>query len=153
MKNEKIMSIVLVGIMAIGLSAMAFADSPQEIYSDLSGLSQEEAWNLRNDLDKTFGELAEENGFYDEFFTLNQADKFEMIDEKVADGTISLEEATDLKASLENCDGSQMNLLEGIGFRRGASNEKGQGLRDGSNGQMERASENSAPKGMGNGRR
>jgi hypothetical protein len=105
---KKLVSIILIGVLAIGLGAMSFADvanSPAGVYASLAGISATEAYELKG-VDKTFGELAEENGFLEEFELATLSGKLAIIEEKVADMTLSQEDADEIIARINDCEGT-----------------------------------------------
>ncbi|MBN2259176.1 MAG: hypothetical protein JW702_01375 [Clostridiales bacterium] len=119
---KKLVTIVLIGVLAIGFGAFAFADalsSPAEVYANLEGIEVADAYVLKG-TDQTFGDLAKEAGIYDAFVAANLEGKIAMIDEKVADGTLSAEDAAAIKLEIENCEGtsSKLGQLYNLAFGR-----------------------------------
>jgi hypothetical protein len=105
---KKLISIVLIGVLAIGLGAMSFASaysSPSEVYANLANKSVAEAYRLKG-AEGTFGDLAKENGFYKEFSAATLAAKIAMVKDKAADGILTTEDAAEIIAQLEDCDGT-----------------------------------------------
>lgn len=105
---KKLVSIILIGVLAIGFGAISFADaftSPVEIYSELAGVTVAEAYELKG-TDKTFGDLAKEEGFWDEFVEATIAGKIAMVEARVADGTLEQEDADSIIEQLNDCDGT-----------------------------------------------
>lgn len=82
MKNSKrLVSLLLVGVMMLGATGFAFADAPfvpASIYAGLTGITEEEAYDLRLSSGSTFGELATEAGVYDAFKEAALAGKITM---------------------------------------------------------------------------
>ena len=122
MKNTKrLVSLLLVGVMMLGATGFAFADAPfgpASIYAGLTGITEEEAYDLHLSSGSTFGELATEAGVYDAFKEAALAGKITMLNEMVADGDLSQEDADKIIAQLEDCDGTQSRILQGsnLGF-------------------------------------
>jgi len=132
MKMKKFVSTILVGTLALSLGIAAFANA-SETYSNLAGVTVEEAFEERG-TDKTFGELAEEKGFLDEFTKAMLEEKKEWLDALVKDGRLTQEKADEILKDLENCTldpGSRRGLIReyNLGFGRNTN----RGLRDGSN--------------------
>lgn len=110
---KKLIAITLIGVLAIGLGAMSFADafsSPAQVYADLAGVDVATAYELKG-TDKTFGELAEENGFLDAFEAATLSGKIAIVNARVADGTLSQEDADAIIEQIENCDGDPQSRL------------------------------------------
>ncbi|GMQ60391.1 hypothetical protein AN1V17_47910 [Vallitalea sediminicola] len=137
MKKTKLITFGLLGSLLVGMAA--FAATPAQIYSELTGVTEEEAYELRQE-GKTFGELAEENEVYDEFVEKMLDEKTALVEEKVEQGQLTREEADEFIASLKenagNCDpsnpqrlGQKIGLNRGMGNGQGACN--GNGLRNG----------------------
>lgn len=123
---KKLLVIGLVGVLAIGLGAMSFADafsSPAEVYADLSGTSVAEAYELKG-ANKTFGELAEENGFLNDFEAATRAGKINMVQARVADGTLEQEDADEIISQINDCEGTRESRLGQLfNMRFGQNNE------------------------------
>lgn len=150
---KKTFVILAVVILAMGTMALSFAGSrfsPAEIYADLTGTTEEAAYALKLETGKTFGELAEAAGVYDAFREATHANKVAWINEKVASGELTEEEAAQIIENLENCTGdrSQSGMMKGLfgrngtgkgcdgtglgnGNGQGAANGQGTGLRNG----------------------
>lgn len=110
---KKMMAIVLIGIMVLALGAMSFADafsSPAQVYADLAGIDVAEAYELRSS-GMTFGELAQEEGFYEEFAAATLEGKIVILNQLVADGTMTQEDADAIIEQLEDCDGTMTARL------------------------------------------
>ncbi len=139
MKKSVVM--LAVAVMMLGTMGVAFADAswgPAAIYADLTQITEEEAYALKVEKDMTFGELAQEEGVYDEFKAAALAGKEEMLDQLVKDGKITQEKADEVLAAMEACDGDSQGLLKGTGLfgqrngnGRGAGNGQGNGARVG----------------------
>ncbi len=116
---KKILSLALVGVIAVGAMGMSFAASPfgaAEIYSKYAKVSLEDAYEVRLEKEMTFGELAEEYGFFDAFHEEMYALKVERIEALVEEGTITQEEADEILLAMETCNGSQQSLMHGRFF-------------------------------------
>ncbi|MCT4688166.1 hypothetical protein [Vallitalea sp.] len=142
MKKTKLITFGLLGSLLVGMAA--FAATPAQIYSDLTGITEEEAYELRQE-GKTFGELAKENEVYDEFVDKMVEQKIALIEEKVEQGHLTREKADEfianIKENASNCDPSNPQKLGrkiGLGRRkgngRGACNGNGYGRRNGGRG-------------------
>ena len=122
---------VLVAATSIGVYA-AESMSPAQTLSELTGKSVEELYEAKGDL--TFGVLAEELEVADAFRTNMVAHKMAIIEERVAEGTLSREAADEMMAVIlenqENCDGTGLNRGDeklGLGFGRGNGMGNGNG--------------------------
>jgi len=107
-KMKKFVSMMLITVLAIGMGTMSFAgafSNPAEIYADLAGISVAEAYALKG-AEGTFGDLAREEGFYEDFVAANLAGKTAIIEGLVADGTLTQEDADAILLEMANCDGS-----------------------------------------------
>jgi len=90
---KKILVLTLVLAMGIG-TATAFADTPSEILEDISGVTQEQQRDARDE-GKTLHDLAEENGVTSEFNTRLIADYEDRMAELVSEGKITEEVAAE----------------------------------------------------------
>ncbi|GAB6107361.1 hypothetical protein [Fusibacter bizertensis] len=128
---KKVLLILTVGILVLGTMAMSFADgifNPAQVYGDLVGITEEEAYNLHIDSDKTFGTLASEAGVYESFSSIMLESKTQYINQLVTDGKITREQADAILANLANCDGTGQGILRdslGYGMGMGANGEYG----------------------------
>ncbi|MCF8019183.1 MAG: hypothetical protein K9L62_07190 [Vallitaleaceae bacterium] len=116
-------ALVLVAATSIGVYA-AENMSPAQSLSELTGMSVEELYEAKGD--QTFGVLAQELEVEDAFRTDMVANKLAIIEERVAQGTITREAADEMIAVIlenqENCDGTGLNqgdLRLGLGFGQG----------------------------------
>ncbi|MEA3422230.1 MAG: hypothetical protein U9Q80_00220 [Bacillota bacterium] len=110
---KKMISIILIGVLAIGFGALSFADAfgnPAETYSNLAGITVAEAYELKG-ADQTFGDLAKESGFWDDFVAATLAGKIAIVEARLADGTLTQEEADEIIAQINDCDGSGESAL------------------------------------------
>jgi len=129
----------MLGVSAMGVYA-ATAQTPAEITAGLTGKTVEELY-IQHQEGSTYGEIASEAGFLDAFKEQSLIAKKAILDERVAAGTLTQEEADAYYAALvENqltCDGSGDNALKmenglGFGAGNGLHNGTGQGLKNGS---------------------
>lgn len=141
---KKVLSLALVGVLAFGAMGMSFAASPfgaAETYANIAGITVEEAYAVKLANGGTFGDLAKENGLYDEFSAAVLSSKITMINGLVKDGKLTQAEADALIASLENCDGTQQHLLRGtlnFGMRARSGEFQGEGAKLGLGSQFNR---------------
>lgn len=123
---KKLSKIVVIGILAtMLLGVVAYAASPADIYSELAGVTAEEAIQQRQE-GKTYGELAQEADVYEEFIQKMQEEKIALIEQRVEEGLMTREDAdafiAALKENMGNCDpsnpqrlGRQYHLRQGNG--------------------------------------
>ncbi len=141
-KLKKLTKLIIGGVMVLSLGAVAFADSvmtPAQIYSDVTGKSVEEAYEDRQS-GKTYGQLAQEEGKYEEFKEQLLENRKDLLEERVAEGTMTREQADSIIERMEECDGTNQgqNRL-GLGRLNGAcgngqcgtGNGQGQGFGQG----------------------
>ncbi|MHB1454011.1 MAG: DUF2680 domain-containing protein [Saccharofermentanales bacterium] len=158
MTKAKKMAIPVVLALAIGaISFTAFAassySSPAEVAAALTGKSVDEVTAQKSEDGTTYGSIADEAGKLEEFKTEMVALKKDILDEKVAAGTMTQERADEILAAIElnmaNCDGTGSGRTgEGMGAGFGFGKGNGQGMRNGQgNGQGMR---NGQGGGMGN---
>ncbi|WMJ78830.1 MULTISPECIES: hypothetical protein [unclassified Sedimentibacter] len=132
MKKSK--KIILAGVAAFTLaitSVTAFAfttGSPAEIFAGLTEKTVDEAIDLRYESGKTFGQLASDEGVWEEFNTEMLEGKKSLLDERVANGYLTQEEADEIYSGIlertEYCDGygiggGRMGCNYGNGFGQG----------------------------------
>ena len=133
---KKLLLTLAVGILVLATMALSFADAvinPADIFAKLKGITTEEAYDLRSESGKPFGVLAQEEGFYDAFKAANLEAKKVILDDLVAKGELTQEEADDIYANLEACDGTQQHMYKGIfGNGDGRNAEGRNGACDGS---------------------
>lgn len=159
---KKTLVVMVVAVMILGTMSVAFADAswgPASIFAKLSGMGEEDAYNVKVESGLTFGELAksEEYDFYDEFKELALAGKEVMIAQLVEEGKLTEEQAEEILLAFENCDGTKTEMLKNSGlFGLKAGNGQGNGLRaqDGEGeGTQQRLGGNGQARGMGQMRR
>lgn len=133
---KKILSIALVGAITLSMGTIALADtlkSPAKIYGDLTDKTLEEVYDLQGD-DKTFGQLAEDEGVLDDFRAANLEAKKQVLAQRVKEGLISEEEADAILKAIEENDcitpgENRVGQKFGVGFGRGNGMGQGQGQR------------------------
>lgn len=125
-------ALVLVAATSIGVYA-AESMNPAQTLSELTGMTIEALYEAKGD--KTFGVLAQELEVADAFRKDMIANKLAIIEERVANGTLTREAADDMIAVIlenqENCDGTGLNQGEGkigLGFGRGHGMGNGHGF-------------------------
>lgn len=102
---------VLIGAGA-GFAYASSSYSPADIYADLTGVTVEQAYATKLESGKTFGELADAAGVYEDFQAASLAAKTTMIEEMVASGELTQEEADEILAALATCDGTSQGILK-----------------------------------------
>ena len=110
---KKLMVGVITGILVLSMGVISFAstfESPADEYANLMGISVEEARLERGD--KTFGQMAEENGILDEFRENMLELKKERLSNLVKEGRITQEKADEIL----------MKINEGCTFEKGSRN-------------------------------
>ncbi len=150
MKNMKKILVAGAIVMAIGAtSAVVFAASvyktPAEAAAGLTGKTVEQVIEERQETGKTYGTIAKDAGMLEEFVDENLQIKKDALEKKVADKTMTREQADVILKALEensaNCDGTgsaKIGQKYGAGFGSGSGNGtrngggNGNGARDGS---------------------
>lgn len=133
MKKKTILIVGLLLVASIGTVAFATDGytNPSEIFSGLAGITVDDAHELRMD-GKTYGELAEEQGFLEEFEKLNLENRIALINLRVEEGTITQEKADEIITILENHDCDELGEARiGIAFGMKFGNGSGEGFGDG----------------------
>ncbi len=123
------MILAMRGLMAAGavaLGAFGIGGAPADIYADMKGISTDEAIEISRDSDTRFSELAYEEGeeFWEEYKDTLIEERTGLLEEKVADGTITQEQMDLMLANmterLENFDPEDPNYGAGsCGIGRG----------------------------------
>lgn len=138
---KKSVVVLAVAVMLLGSMSVAFAEaswSPAKTFGEMKGMTEQEAYEYRNEQNKWFGELVQAEGeeFYVEFSKEILEAKKAMLKEMVGLGKLTQERADEILAKLEACDGTQMRVMQGTGlfgnrdgegFRGGFGGQKGQG--------------------------
>lgn len=139
MTKAKKLAIPVVLALAIGaISFTAFAassyGSPAEIAAALTGRSVDEVTAQKSEDGTTYGSIADEAGKLEEFKAEMIGLKKDILDEKVAAGTMTQERADEILAAIEenmaNCDGTGSGRTGqgmGAGFGKGNGQGRGQG--------------------------
>lgn len=138
MKNfKKIIAVglAIIALTATSITAFAFgADSPAEIVANLTGKSVENITEQAIESGNTYGQIAYDEGLWEEFSKEMLESKKAFLDEKVADGTLTQEEADEIYANIlerqEYCNGiGGYGGMMGYGF--GSNNGRGTGFGQG----------------------
>jgi len=149
MKKFKKITVVGAVVLVIGaMSVTAFAASlstPAEVLSGLTGKSVDSVIEERTDTGKTYGTLADEAGVLDAFKAETLDARKAVLDERVAAGTLTQEQADAILAEMAEhqltCDGTGTaahigqamgaRFGGGMGGRHGAAAGQGMGVRQG----------------------
>ena len=149
MKNtKKIISTLGLSLMVLGSSAVVFANdipTPADLLSDLTNQPVESIVEMKSD--SSYGKVAVELGVSDSFKALMLENKKAILDLRVAEGRITVEQANEiyekLTSHIENCDGSSIRVdgekmflgfgngngkMSGVGNGEGRGAQKGQRL-------------------------
>lgn len=145
MKKKIIITLVVMTLLMTITALAVTIKSPSGILSEITGIAEEQLQEQRQNGAK-YGQIAEENGVAEEFKQSMLENKFAIIDERVAQGKLTQEEAEEFKNTLnermESCTGEcteNEKLGQQYNMRFGASMNNGQGLKKGTG------------KGLGNG--
>ena len=147
---KKLVAILTLTVLIGAGAGFAYASSsvrPAEIYANLAGVTVDEAYDLKLESGKTFGELAQEAGVYEDFQAATLAAKTTMIEEMVTSGELTQEEADEILAALATCDGTSQGILKdalnlgqklmnGNGRNAGQGRGCASGICDGSSSQL-----------------
>lgn len=98
-KNRKATVVILVVLALLATSFTAFAytvSSPAEILAGLTGKSVEEVTDERYETGLSYGQMAYDEGLWEEYNDKMLESKKAYLDEKVKDGTITQEQADDI---------------------------------------------------------
>ena len=127
--------IVAMGVTSITVFAASKYDSPAEAAAALTGKSVEEVIKIRQEENKTLGTQVDEVGKLDEFKQEILEQKKEILQERVADGRLTQEQADEILFNLEtnqaNCDGTGLGSGMMNGYRNGNGNGFGNGMMNG----------------------
>ena len=124
--------VLAVAVTAITSFAASEYNSPAEALAALTDKTEEQIIQERQESGTTFGAIAEENGVLEEFKAEVLQIRKDRIEAKVADGTLTREEADEIIQAIEermaDCDGTGSS-----GNRRifGARSGRGGGSRNG----------------------
>ncbi len=143
MKNIKtyIVAATMVGLLGVTGTAFAAANStPAEITAGLTETTVDKV-NAERVAGKTFGAIAGEAGKLDEFKAQILEQKKALLDQRVADGTLTKEKANEIFKSITTnqatCDGTGTAKIcknTGAGFGLGQGMGNGAGQRNGGGG-------------------
>ena len=122
------------GVTSLTVFAAAKYDSPQEALAGITGMTVEEITEERFDENKTYGEIAAEAGKLDEFKEELFEQKKEIIEERVAEGSLSRENADEILDRIEDNQGTCFGdgergsgMMGGFGFMFGNGSGGGRG--------------------------
>nr|WP_312579664.1 hypothetical protein [Sedimentibacter sp.] len=101
-KKFIIVGLAVVVLAATSLTAFAVTgnSTPAEILTNITGRSTEEVTAQKLELGKTYGEIANDEGLWEEFNDKMLENKKTFLDEKVAEGTLSQEKADEIYESI-----------------------------------------------------
>jgi hypothetical protein len=123
---KKIISIVLIGVLAIGFGALSFADgfgSPAETYADLKDMTVEDAY-IEKGQNGTFGDLAKANGLGDNFSAAMIKNRTSVLQEKVESEEITQDQADTIITQMADCNGDgEAHIAQSLEMRFGADSE------------------------------
>jgi len=120
--------VIAMGVTSVTVFAASKYDSPAEAAAALTGKSVEEVIKIRQEENKTLGTQVDEVGKLDEFQQEILEQKKEILQERVANGTLTQEQADEILANIEtnqaNCDGTGFGrgMMNGLGFGQGMMN-------------------------------
>lgn len=111
MKKHNKTAVVIIAVLALlATSFTAFAytvSSPAEILAGLNGKSVEDVTDERYETGLTYGQMAYDQGLWEEYNEKMLESKKAYLDEKVKDGTITQEQADEIYENMllrqENC--------------------------------------------------
>jgi hypothetical protein len=122
-------AVFLIGAMSITAYATSGYKTPAEAAAGVTGKTVDEVISEKQDTGKTYGEIANEAGKLDEFKNEVLQMKKDAIEQKVANGTLTREQADEIIKALEensaNCDGTgsaRIGQKYGAGFGMGSGN-------------------------------
>ena len=122
------------GVTSMTVFAAAKYDTPQEALAGITGKTIEEIADERSEEGKTYGEIAAEADKLDEFKEELFEQKKEIIEERVAEGSLSREDADEILERIEDnqatCFGNGergSGMMDGFGFRFGGGRGNGFG--------------------------
>lgn len=125
MKKKIIAGLLIVGVSGIGISTFSALtnQSKAEEIAKLVGKPVSEILSERYDNNKTYGEIASENGVLEQFKAYNYENKKNIIEEKVNNGLLTEEEGNKILEQIEdyqaNCDGTGNKNHIGLGLGNG----------------------------------
>ncbi|MFZ5753210.1 MAG: DUF2680 domain-containing protein [Bacillota bacterium] len=139
--KKRSLIILTVSLMVLFTTAVFAAtySNPAQIISGLTGKTEADVYAQRSQ-GKTFGQIAQENGVFDQFKSDMLQYKKEIIDQRVASGTITKEKGEAIKKALDEriaaCTGTPdpnrdrlgQKFGGGLGFGKGQSRGMGRGM-------------------------
>ena len=132
-------AIAVIGTISITSLAAGGFGNPAQTLADLTNQNVEDVEQAKVDTGDTYCEMATDAGVYDEFQAARIDDRTDVIESRVADGTLTQEEADEIIADIEermaDCDGTceglgGLNL--GLGSKNGMGNRGASGYGQGS---------------------
>ena len=133
--KKKLLVIAVVLAISVAGAVFAYAATPADIVSDLTGLTQEEVAELRAS-GSTYGQIAQDEGKFEEFKAAFLEARKERLAQMVADGRITQERADEIIETISeriaSCDGSFAGTSKGefkmgFGAGKGLMNGSGEG--------------------------
>lgn len=132
-KKPIIVGAIVVAVLATSVTAFAATThkKPAEIVAGLAGRTVDSIVSEKTDTGKTYGTIAKEAGKLDEFKQQQLENKKQILQEKVAAGTMTQEKADEIIKAIEerqeNCDGTAAGgvgkaLGAGFGEKNGTCN-------------------------------
>ena len=127
-KKIAVVSLIVLALAATSFTAFAYTfSSPAEILANLTGKNADEVANERYESGLTYGQMAYEEGLWEEYNDEMLKNKKAYLDEKVTEGTITQEEADEIYANIEarqeaclgNGTGGYGGGMMGLGFGGG----------------------------------
>ncbi len=133
----KLKTFFLTGLMLLFTAGIIFAATPSEIITNLTGMTEDQVIELHS-TGMTYGQIAQDNGVLDAYQEAMLAEKIDLINERVADGTYTREQAdafiTRITDNQATCDPSNPDrIMGGTGLRFGGGNGLGKGAGLGNN--------------------
>ena len=130
---KKTVLVLAIAVVVMGTMSVAFADAsggPAGIFASEKGITVEEAYEMKVEKGVSFGELAKEEGVYDEFVAAALLRKEAILEALVEEGRLTQEEADEILANFETCDGTRIQNLKNSGlFGQNARDGLGCGIR------------------------
>ncbi|MDF2522785.1 MAG: hypothetical protein K0R31_426 [Clostridiales bacterium] len=137
MKSFKKLAAIITAIGVLGTAGVAFAATaltPAEIAAGLTGKTVEDVTKERA-AGKTYGSIANDAGKLDDFQNQMLKQKKAVLDQRVADGTLTQERADQIYKTIESnqalCDGTGtagIGRKNGAGFGAGSCVGQGNGM-------------------------
>ena len=127
------MGLFVIGAVGIGITSVSALthQSKAEKLAELTNKPVDEIISERYENDKTYGEIASENGVLEEFKAYNYENSKSVIQEKVNQGLLTDEEGKKILEQIEerqiNCDGTGNRNHVGLGLGNGHGHAQGHG--------------------------